>query len=195
MNGTAVAPARVTLIDGRSGAGKSSLAAQLAERAGALVVHMDDLYEGWEGLAAGSRYAVERILAPLRRGEPAIWRRWDWAAGSRAEEHRIEPGIPIVLEGCGAISRASRLLADHAIWLCAPEALRRERARDRDGCIAWWEAWRAQEDAFYAAEGSPGLADERIMTAGPVLPAVAAGASVAGPRGSAGTGSSAEWRG
>ncbi|MDO5052023.1 MAG: hypothetical protein Q4E05_03915 [Pseudoclavibacter sp.] len=122
---------------------------------------MDDLYEGWSGLEQGSRYAHERILLPLHEGRRAVWRRWDWAAGRREErESRIEPGTPLVLEGCGALSRANRALADRAIWLEAPAGLRRERAARRDGDDAWWEGWRAQEDRFYAREGSRALADE-----------------------------------
>ena len=50
----------VILIDGRAGSGKSYLAAELAERlykeleVAPRLVHMDDLYPGWEGLRAGS---------------------------------------------------------------------------------------------------------------------------------------------
>ena len=152
---------RIWLVDGRSGSGKTVLADALAAELGGVVVHMDDLYPGWDGLAAGSAYAFERILAPLARGQEALWRRWDWAAGARAEEHRLPAGSALVLEGCGALSRASAPLAERTIWLECDEATRRARALARDGVDDWWERWRAQEDAFYAREGSRALATER----------------------------------
>ena len=54
----------VVLIDGRSGSGKTSLAADVAESLGAAVLHLEDLYPGWDGLGAGSR-AVASALAEL----------------------------------------------------------------------------------------------------------------------------------
>jgi cytidylate kinase len=151
---------RVWLLDGRSGSGKTVLAHALADELGAAVVHMDDLYPGWEGLDAGSAYALERILVPLARGDDAVWRRWDWEADARAEEHRLPAGSALVLEGCGALSRASAPLAERAIWLECDEPTRRSRALARDGVDDWWEGWRAQEDAFYARERSCELATE-----------------------------------
>ena len=95
------------LLDGRSGSGKTVLADALATELGGTVVHMDDLYPGWGGLDAGSAYALEHIVLPLSRGEAAEWRRWDWAASARAEQHRLPAGSAVVLEGCGALSRAA----------------------------------------------------------------------------------------
>lgn len=151
---------RIWLLDGRSGSGKTVLADALAAELGGVVVHMDDLYPGWDGLEAGSAYALERIVLPLSRGEDAVWRRWDWAADARAEQHRLAAGSALVLEGCGALSRAAARVAERAIWLECDERTRRARALDRDGVDDWWEGWRLQEDAFYAREASPALATE-----------------------------------
>lgn len=151
---------RLWLVDGRSGSGKTVLADALASELGGAVVHMDDLYPGWGGLDAGSAYALERILLPLSRGAEAVWRRWDWAADARAEEHRLPAGSHVVLEGCGALSREAARLAERAVWLECDERTRRARALTRDGVDDWWEGWRAQEDAFYAREGSWALATE-----------------------------------
>jgi cytidylate kinase len=151
---------RVWLLDGRSGSGKTVLADALATELGGTVVHMDDLYPGWGGLDAGSAYALERIVLPLSRGEDAQWRRWDWAADARAEQHLLPAGSALVLEGCGALSRAAAAVAERAIWLECDERTRRARALARDGADDWWEAWRDQEDAFYAREASAALASE-----------------------------------
>lgn len=154
----------ITIIDGRSGSGKTALAARLAEELGARVVHMDDLYAGWHGLATGSRLLERGILLPLASGVPARWRRWDWATGDWGVADHAEPAESLVIEGCGSLTIESRQHADHAIWLAAPEPVRRARALARDGDDSWWELWREQEDAHIAANDPTALADEVRQT-------------------------------
>ncbi|HWM33398.1 MAG TPA: ATP-binding protein [Pseudolysinimonas sp.] len=154
----------VVLIDGRSGAGKTSLARVIAPAIGAHLVSLDDLYPGWQGLQAASRMVHEQLL---RREEPG-WRRWDWGSGRQAEWHPVDPDAPIVIEGCGAISRASRALADVAIWVEAPDAVRRQRALDREpGFAAHWESWAEQERAHADRENPRALADVIVESRSP----------------------------
>lgn len=157
----------VLLLDGRSGTGKTTLAARIARLVGGSVVHLDDLYPGWGGLRAGSDYATAHVLEPLAAGRTPAWRRWDWHAGRRAETHRSTVGAPLVLEGCGALSRANRALADLAVWLELDERARRARALARDGDDSWWDGWRAEEDAFIRREDPRSLADLVVDRAEP----------------------------
>ncbi|ERG63402.1 hypothetical protein L332_02920 [Agrococcus pavilionensis RW1] len=154
----------LTIVDGRSGAGKTELAARLAAESGARVIHMDDLYAGWHGLATGSRLLERGILAPLAAGRTAVWRRWDWAIGDWGAEDRAEPGEPLIVEGCGSLTLQSREHADRALWLEAPEEVRHARALARDGEDSWWMLWREQEDAHIAANDPAALADDVIRT-------------------------------
>ena len=73
----------------------------------------------------------------------------------------LDPGAPIVVEGCGALSRAAAPLATFRIWMSADDAERKRRAIDRDGAVfaEQWDRWAAQEDAFIAAEDPASLAD------------------------------------
>lgn len=151
----------VLLLDGRSGAGKSTLGGLLAERLGGARLRMDDLYPGWHGLRRGAELAVAQVLEPLARGEAARWRRWDWEASCYAEEHALEPSGWLVLEGCGAVTRASAPYGDLLCWLELDEARRLARARERDGDDSWWGLWREQEDALLAEERSPELVAEK----------------------------------
>ena len=81
----------IILIDGRAGSGKSTLADALQRqlfRDGETlprVIHMDDLYEGWDGLDAGADYLQRMILNPLSRGQKAEWQMWDWSLDERNE--------------------------------------------------------------------------------------------------------------
>ena len=149
----------IILIDGRSGAGKSELASALvAQEPGAQLVRLDDIYPGWGGLDAGSA-AVPGILTSLR------WQRWDWATSQLAEWHDLDPDRTIIVEGVGALSRASRPLADRAVWVETDDATRRERALARDDYFAeHWEMWAAQEERFLERENPRALADLIVDT-------------------------------
>jgi gluconate kinase len=151
----------VVLIDGRSGAGKTTLAQELASLLGAQLVSLDDLYPGWDGLAAGSALVAETVL----RAEDPGWRRWDWASGAGAEWHPLDPDEPIVVEGCGALSRTNRALATFGIWVDAPAADRRRRALARDpGFAPYWSSWAAQEREHAAREHPRSLADAIVAS-------------------------------
>jgi uridine kinase len=147
----------VVLVDGRSGSGKTVLAGQLAPRLGAQLVSLDDLYPGWDGLDAGSRAVHETVLRPERPG----WQRWDWAAEREAEWHPLDRSRALVVEGCGALSRANRALATFAIWieLDAEERRRRSTQRDAGRFDLFWDRWAAQEEVFIAREHPRELAD------------------------------------
>lgn len=148
----------VVLIDGPSGAGKSSLADLLladwpAEGAPRLV-RMDDLYPGWDGLDAGSDAVGRDLLAPLRAHGSGSWQRWDWANERPAGRVHITGTEPLIVEGCGTLSRRNAALADLTVWLHADDALRKRRALARDGATfaAQWDRWQAEFDRFVARE-------------------------------------------
>lgn len=142
------------LIDGRSGSGKTELARALVDGwPGAQLVRLDDLYPGWDGLDVGSE-AVASILTVRR------WQAWDWATGSPGAWQELDASRPIVIEGVGAISIASRPLADVAVWVELDDATRKIRAlrRDGDAYAPHWDRWAAQEERFMAREKPRSLA-------------------------------------
>ena len=130
-------------IDGYSGSGKSTLAAALASLLpGWQVLHLDDWYPGWDGLAAGSDIA-RRLAADLRGGRASSYKAWDWEAGETGATIRV-PLAPTIIEGCGAIEAE----ADLAIWIADPgEDERRSRALARDGqtYAPHWRRWADQD--------------------------------------------------
>lgn len=142
----------VVLIDGRSGAGKTSLARILVARwplAGRVqLVALDSIYPGWDGLDDGVALAREQILVPHARGVIGIWRRWDWEAGAPAEAHAVDPSLPLVVEGSGVLRADTTGLGDVRVWVDSPESSRRRRALERDGETyrPHWDQWARQED-------------------------------------------------
>ena len=163
----------VILIDGRSGAGKTTLAHQLSARLGgrdgltSQLVSLDDCYPGWNGLAAASA-AVPQTMLPAPDGvdgapsRPAAsgYRRYDWSTGRLTDWVPLDDRQPLIIEGCGAITPASAARATLRLWVCDAESQRRAAATSRDGDVtAWWRAWSAQEQRHIEADHPDALAD------------------------------------
>jgi uridine kinase len=145
------------LVDGRSGSGKTELSGLVAGLWPEVqLVHLDDVYPGWDGLDAASRQVGSEVL-----GDESRWRAWDWAVEAPGEWHRLDPWRPIVVEGGGALSRENRRLADFGVWVELDDVRRKTRALARDGAAyePHWDRWAAQEDAFVVREDPRGLAD------------------------------------
>lgn len=172
-------PQPVLLIDGRAGAGKSTLAQRVTDlvfkrgESKPTLVHLDDLYPGWSGLQAGASYALHNLLMPLAKGKAASWQLWNWETDTRGRPNEpgngwreFRGGTPLIVEGCGALSRQSAELADVTVWLEVPTALRQERWRKRDGerFDAYWPTWAAQEDELLQQERPMQLADFVLLT-------------------------------
>ncbi|HLT84677.1 MAG TPA: hypothetical protein VKZ83_10640 [Phototrophicaceae bacterium] len=162
--GDGPAPARpfVLALDGRSGAGKTELAAAVAAAVpGAQVLALEDAYRGWEGLRAGVEEIAAGVLAPLRAGRAGRYRRYDWVAGRLAGTVRVEPSAVVVLEGCGAGSAPCAPYVDALVWLEAPEHERHHRAmaRDEGTWLDEWSTWAAQESALLAERDARAAAD------------------------------------
>jgi hypothetical protein len=141
----------VVLIDGRSGAGKTSLSRALVSRwplsGGVQLIALDTLYPGWDGLAAGVAAAHDQILTPHARGAVGTWRAWDWDASRFADASTVDPALPLIVEGSGILTRSTATLGDIRVWLESPETSRRARALNRDGDLyrPHWSRWALQE--------------------------------------------------
>ncbi len=90
----------VVVLDGRSGAGKSSLArrlvATLPGRSRVQLVAPRRCLPGWDGLADGVDYARRTItLASCARSRRRL-ERWIGETGSRAEAYAVDPSLPLL---------------------------------------------------------------------------------------------------
>jgi chloramphenicol 3-O-phosphotransferase len=156
---------RLVCIDGPSGSGKTTLAARLAAALGDTpVLHMDDVYPGWDGLAAAVPLLHEQVVAPLAQGRPASYRRYDWDRGEFAEAHDLGTPELLVVEGVGCGAREIAERAVLLVWVEAPldERFRRGIARDGEAYRPHWERWARQEAALFAAEATACRADVRV---------------------------------
>ena len=153
-------------LDGRSGAGKSTVANLVGARAAALVIDGDDFYRGGDGAfwdALGPAENVDLVidwrrqralLERWRRGEPARWRPYDWEAddGRRAAEITADPADVVILDGAYSARPELAALFTLRVLLHVPRDVRRERLLHREGerDRAEWEArWGEAEDLYF----------------------------------------------
>lgn len=160
-------PVRLVAVDGPSGSGKSTLGAAIADALAAPLVHMDDIYPGWDGLAEAVPLVTTQVLQPLAAGEPAAYRRWDWVRSRWSGRTVTVPSMPLlVLEGVGSSVRPAGDYAAVCVWVEADRAVRLTRGIDRDGEAyrPHWERWARQEHALFAADGTRDRADVVLDT-------------------------------
>lgn len=150
----------IVAIDGRSGAGKTSLTrAVQAVEPDISVLSIENFYPGWDGLAAGPEGLVTQVLQPWRSGQPGRARYWDWNTMKWEDDEREVP-LPlsgrVIIEGCASAAQIIEPFLAGVVWLEADAATRQRRAIARDGATfePHWESWAAQEDT-YLAEQTP----------------------------------------
>ncbi|MDN4476287.1 hypothetical protein QQX09_10510 [Demequina sp. SYSU T00192] len=171
---------RLVLVDGPAGAGKTTLANRIAVALGGRpsagagtfdpdapppdVLHGDDMYEGWSGLATLDRILVDQILEPLAHGGTGAFRMWDWHASRRSHTVPVPPRPFLVIEGVGVASPAARPFASLVVYVDAPWDTRLDRglARDGEAMRADWLRWNETEGALLAAAGTRAVADALV---------------------------------
>jgi len=160
-----VGDVRVVTIDGRAGGGKSTLAEALSPRIeDAPIVHMDDLYRGWDDALTAQLTATlrEQILNPIGLGKTGGYRVWDWHKGI-AGEFRTIPRHPfLILEGVGASQRIVRPFATTMVWIEITPPRGLERVLQRDAAFATdleeyrerMHSWQGEELLHFARENT-----------------------------------------
>jgi uridine kinase len=156
---------RLIAVDGPSGSGKTTFALRLAQHLDAPVVHTDDLLDGWDDQFTFWERLESQVLGPLRRGETATYRRYQWHRGAfGGPPVTVDPAPAVLLEGVSAARREIRPELSLAVFVVAPPDLRPRRAVARDGddsvaFRAYLERWRAAEDRHFARDDTAAAAD------------------------------------
>lgn len=150
-------PRALVCIDGPAGAGKTTLAEQLVQRrAHAVVIHMDDLYDGWVDALDARLTArlVEHIRDPFLAGQPITYPRYDWYVGAFVETVAVPATDLLVIEGVAAAQQALRSVAAFSIFIDVDPAVGRQRVIDRDGeaSAGHIDAWQELEHAHFLAD-------------------------------------------
>ncbi|WP_213453392.1 uridine kinase family protein [Rhizomonospora bruguierae] len=158
---------RLVAVDGASGAGKTILARRLALALGrqgveAVVVHTDDLLDGWDDQTNYWPRLESQVLAPLRAGQPGGYRRYDWTAKRFGDEWVPVPADPVViLDGFSTARAEIRPELTMAIFVSVPptEGLQRAVARDGLALRPYLERWQRVAERYFARDRTKELAD------------------------------------
>jgi uridine kinase len=163
----------LVLIDGASGTGKTTLASEIVRVLGAVdvpeVIHMDDLYPGWDGLEQGIRNLHEWILEPRSAGKSVAWKRYNWVTGQFDGEFVLDTSRTVIVEGCGALGHAAHEYATLSFWVYADDDVRRERALARDPSedfASHWDEWDEQFIAYVEREAPGSRASIHVRCVG-----------------------------
>ena len=155
-------------IDGPCASGKTTLAQELAEKAGASVVHTDDFViphaqKTPERLAVpggncDEERLVREVIAPWKRGVPVKYRRYDCREDRLLPEEILPDSPVLILEGSYSNLHAIRKYADLCLFADAPEAVRMARLRQRESPASlrrFMDIWIPLENAYFSAYHLP----------------------------------------
>jgi uridine kinase len=136
-------------IGGHGGAGKSTLAALVAEVVpGTQLVATDAFWNGSSFELDRLRCEVVDVLLAGRVAQPD---EWDWHARAHRPGRTITPEGVIVIEGVCALHEMFRHDLSVRVWVDAPYDIRLERGVARDGEDArstWTDVWIPNEEAY-----------------------------------------------
>jgi uridine kinase len=152
---------RVIAVDGPGGSGKSTFAEQLAVTLGGCqIVHTDD-FASWDNPVDWWPELIAKVLDPLARGKPGLFRRSQWTPGTTLDLVEVVPAEFLILEGVTASREAFRRYLTYTVWIEAGADLRLRRGLNRDGehARAQWEKWIAEEDRYRDRERPDARAD------------------------------------
>ena len=151
-------------IDGRSAAGKTTLAALLHESNGCNVIHMDSFFLRPEQRTArrleepGGNIDRERfeeeVLTPLLRGEPFSYRPFDCKKQEMAPAIQVTPRPVTVVEGAYSCHPLLAPGYDLTVFLSIGKAEQSRRILDRNGelgLVIFAQKWIPLEERYFAA--------------------------------------------
>lgn len=145
---------RVIAIDGPAGSGKTTLAEQLsAILSDCQVIHMDDLYNGWnQDLVSELATRIrQQILQPLQQNQLAQYSKYDWHQGAFTKIVTLSKCSYLILEGVGAANPKLGEYFALTIWVQAPPKLLLDRLIQRDGpqYIEQLISWQQHEAKYF----------------------------------------------
>ncbi|RMG39696.1 MAG: hypothetical protein D6719_12735 [Candidatus Dadabacteria bacterium] len=167
-------PLALVAIDGVGGAGKSTLARELAYRSESILVvqtvnfyrPMDPktrynltpeegymLYYDWERLR-------DQVLIPLSQGKPCRYQRYSWVESKLKDWVEIHPQGIVLVEGVFSFRPELRRYYDFSIFVTASESERyRRQIVRKENPKEWIERWMAAENWYIKHHAPQDAAD------------------------------------
>ena len=160
----------IIAIDGPAGAGKSTLASDLQialhPRFTSTIIHMDDLYDGWENaLGEHLTQTLQSIVRAHKSRQEILLSHFDWTNYSFRAPVKVPTCELLILEGVGCGQSAIRKQLSALIWMEieSTQGLDRVLGRDGEQIRNQMEKWLITQEQHFQHEGTDKAADF-IMT-------------------------------
>ena len=161
----------VIAIDGPAGAGKTTLAHEiflaLSPKMSVNVIHMDDLYDGWENaLTDDLTQFLQYLSAQHQSQQSANLSRYNWAKSSFDPPEVIPPADLLILEGVGSGDKSLQDQFAALIWIdIDPEiGVQRVIHRDGPGVRSQMQKWLGIQQQYFSQHSTREKADFILTT-------------------------------
>ena len=160
----------ILAIDGVAGSGKTTLASRLCgDLKNCQVVHMDDLYEGWNDPLSQRLTAkvIRELLEPFNQQIPIRYQKFDWILNRFDKFEDLKTSNILILEGVGSGQREFRKYLSKTIWVeyDPSQGFDRVIARDGEGIRGEMVNFLLDQNKHFIAELTKNASDYTISGA------------------------------
>ena len=161
----------VLAIDGPAGSGKSTLAGEIARAfAGTYeieVIHLDELYNGWDNALSEELFLrIAQLIAAQRAGKATDLAIYYWSAAAFSGSREVKAVQFLIIEGVGSSSHLLHANLTTSIWLDIEQSVGLARVLERDGDEIRCEMvkWQKMESEYFARDLTRERADFILST-------------------------------
>jgi len=161
----------IIAIDGPAGAGKTTLAHEiylaLSTKMSVQVIHMDDLYAGWDKALTEDLTKILRYLVDQHLGKsPATIQRYNWGTSSFGDSEVLPVADLLILEGVGSGDKEIQDNFAALIWMEIDPADGLKRVINRDGeqVAEQMEKWLTTQEKYFSQHSTREKADFILTT-------------------------------
>ena len=161
----------IIAIDGPAGAGKTTLAHEIylaiSLKKSVSVIHMDDLYDGWDNaLGADLTKVLLYLTDQHKQNKPAKISRFNWITSSFEDSEEIAPTDLLILEGVGSGNLAIQDELAALIWIDIDPEIGVKRVINRDGVqvAAEMRKWLGTQEEYFSQHSTREKADFILTT-------------------------------
>lgn len=158
---------QIILIDGPAGAGKTTLSFTLQKEFDCEVIHLDDIYNGWDdALGTSLTNTLLALVNSFKNGIEHQLPIFNWQTMQFDSSRVIAPAETLIIEGVGAGQSAIRKFAKRLYWLDVEAEIGYQRviARDGEAIAEQMKIWKIREAKHFEAERTREFADFIIST-------------------------------
>ena len=161
----------IIAIDGPAGAGKTTLAHEIflaiSPKMSVNVIHMDDLYDGWDNaLGEDLTKVLTHIADQHKQKNSAKIKKYNWATSSFEDSEELPSNDLLILEGVGSGDMAIQDDLAALIWIDIDPEIGVKRVIERDGAqvVDEMRKWLRTQEEYFSQHSTREKADFILTT-------------------------------